>query len=91
MRTGLLTTMSAALSASRHGAFILFEGIDRCGKSTQSAHLAATLPNAELIRFPNRETVSLPTALVEVNNQSYGCFYRLSGRLSAVTSDLHQN
>ena len=56
MRTGFLA-MSAALPLSRRGAFILFEGIDRCGKSTQSTHLAKALPNAELIRFPNRETV----------------------------------
>ena len=48
------------------GAFILFEGLDRCGKSTQvqllSNHLkaaAATSPSAgsvEDIRFPNRES-----------------------------------
>jgi dTMP kinase len=62
------TIMSAlsATSAKRRGAFILFEGIDRCGKSTQSKLLAdylATSPKrdgpvggAELIRFPNRES-----------------------------------
>jgi dTMP kinase len=42
---------------TRRGAFILFEGLDRCGKTTQSALLAefvkAQRP-AELIRFPDR-------------------------------------
>lgn len=44
----------------RRGAFFLFEGLDRCGKSTQSAQLAASLAKtskAELIRFPDRTTV----------------------------------
>jgi dTMP kinase len=39
------------------GAFILFEGIDRCGKSTQAAMLAHSLAQSslsELIRFPDR-------------------------------------
>eukprot|EP01041_Mallomonas_annulata_P005215 gene5215-10435_t len=39
------------------GAFILFEGIDRCGKSTQSSMLSQFLSitmMSELIRFPNR-------------------------------------
>ena len=62
------TTMSALSAAStKRGAFILFEGIDRCGKSTQSKlladYLATSSPKvdrggggAELIRFPNRES-----------------------------------
>jgi dTMP kinase len=39
------------------GAFILFEGIDRCGKTTQSGLLAAYAASkgkCESIRFPNR-------------------------------------
>ncbi len=45
------------MTESRRGAFILFEGIDRCGKSTQSAMLSKFLSLsmvAELIRFPDR-------------------------------------
>lgn len=41
----------------KRGAFILFEGIDRCGKSTQAARLTELLQGAgqaEFIRFPNR-------------------------------------
>lgn len=44
----------------KRGVFILFEGVDRCGKSTQSAMLAKSLSEsqrqAELIRFPERST-----------------------------------
>lgn len=44
----------------KRGAFILFEGVDRCGKSTQSAMLAKYLAESqrqsELIRFPERST-----------------------------------
>ncbi|KAJ3159604.1 hypothetical protein HDU86_001613 [Geranomyces michiganensis] len=41
---------------SRRGAFIVFEGIDRSGKSTQAALLAASLANSILHRFPDRTT-----------------------------------
>ena len=35
----------------------MFEGVDRCGKTTQTKLLAESLfPEAELIRFPARET-----------------------------------
>jgi dTMP kinase len=43
--------------SSTRGAFILFEGIDRCGKTTQSGLLMnhmATKQSTELIRFPDR-------------------------------------
>ncbi|ORX89231.1 thymidylate kinase [Basidiobolus meristosporus CBS 931.73] len=47
-------------SAAKRGAFILFEGCDRCGKTTQSSklveHLRATGVATELMKFPNRET-----------------------------------
>lgn len=46
--------------SSKRGAFILFEGIDRCGKTTQSKRLVSLLQqrgqNVKHIRFPNRET-----------------------------------
>lgn len=38
------------------GAFIVFEGVDRCGKTTQTKMLAESLPNAALMRFPDRST-----------------------------------
>ena len=50
----LLTTK---ISKSR-GVFILFEGVDRCGKSTQAAmindYLNKSSKASELIRFPDR-------------------------------------
>lgn len=55
----LFTTFTAksSLSMSTRGAFILFEGIDRCGKTTQSGLLVnhlATKQSTELVRFPDR-------------------------------------
>lgn len=50
-----LSMMSAA--ASDRGALILFEGIDRCGKTTQSQLLTEyikTKTSCEFIRFPDR-------------------------------------
>lgn len=53
--------MSALVN--KRGAFILFEGIDRCGKTTQTKLLSDYLQTSrvgscgtELIRFPNRES-----------------------------------
>lgn len=60
-----------SLSLPKRGAFILFEGIDRCGKTTQCELLVKYLnsltpeqtteksqisPTAEFIRFPNRKS-----------------------------------
>lgn len=42
-------------SSSTRGAFIVLEGVDRCGKSTQTAMLGKAL-DAELMRFPDRTT-----------------------------------
>ena len=45
---------------SARGAFILFEGVDRCGKTNQAQRLVATLCNAGtpavFMRFPDRDT-----------------------------------
>ncbi|WWC66436.1 thymidylate kinase [Kwoniella pini CBS 10737] len=47
-------------SSSRRGAFIVFEGLDRCGKSTQVARLVERLERkgdrARLQKFPDRTT-----------------------------------
>jgi dTMP kinase len=66
-----VNTMQSALGSAiptsavpSRGAFILFEGVDRCGKTTQTKmlqeHLQGsgfpTTPIAELIRFPDRDT-----------------------------------
>jgi dTMP kinase len=56
--------MSATSAALRpRGAFILFEGVDRCGKTTQAKRLAEALASASpggkgsvFMRFPDRET-----------------------------------
>ncbi len=49
-----------AASKAARGAFILFEGVDRCGKTTQSMRLVDTLKaagvKAELWRYPDRTT-----------------------------------
>lgn len=48
------------MAQARRGAFILFEGIDRCGKSTQAKAVAAGLRGegyaVEEMRFPDRTT-----------------------------------
>jgi len=50
------------MESSGRGAFILFEGVDRCGKTTQANLLAEHLAGkdndekAEFIRFPDRTT-----------------------------------
>eukprot|EP01117_Protostelium_nocturnum_P001183 TRINITY_DN11502_c0_g1_i1.p1 TRINITY_DN11502_c0_g1~~TRINITY_DN11502_c0_g1_i1.p1 ORF type:complete len:236 (-),score=92.98 TRINITY_DN11502_c0_g1_i1:18-653(-) len=48
------------MSSNKRGALILFEGIDRCGKSTQVQHLYDNLKNnskkVALMRFPDRTT-----------------------------------
>jgi len=45
-----------ATSTTSRGALIVFEGIDRCGKSTQSQELGRYLASAgysvEVMRFP---------------------------------------
>jgi len=50
------------MSATKRGAFVLFEGIDRCGKSTQVKLLVDFLNKSaiqsEVMRFPNRETAT---------------------------------
>lgn len=38
----------------KRGALIVFEGCDRCGKTTQCALLAATMPDSKVIAFPDR-------------------------------------
>ena len=52
-------TMTEAES-SRRGAFVLFEGIDRCGKSSQTKMLVESLKakgvDAELWCYPDRTT-----------------------------------
>lgn len=47
----------------RRGAFFVFEGLDRAGKTTQAARLCANLPNSYPVRFPDRES---PTGRVLV-------------------------
>ena len=52
----------SAISAAKRGAFILFEGVDRCGKTTQCKRLTASLTETlgagkvEFMRFPDRTT-----------------------------------
>lgn len=63
----------------RRGAFFLFEGLDRAGKSSQAARLAESLSKrspAELIRYPDRTTAvgsligSYLTSSQELNDHS---------------------
>lgn len=60
----LSTTTSSSTTPptqqQKRGAFIVLEGVDRCGKTTQVARLVSTLQSqglaAEAIRFPDRTT-----------------------------------
>jgi len=51
---------SSASAAASRGAFILFEGVDRCGKTTQAKRLAEALSSSgkgsAFMRFPDRDT-----------------------------------
>jgi dTMP kinase len=56
--SSVIAKIVSSLKMNR-GAFILFEGIDRCGKTTQSTLLTNFLNQkrkTELIRFPNRNS-----------------------------------
>ncbi|KAF1330975.1 Thymidylate kinase, partial [Globisporangium splendens] len=52
--------LDAASRAGRRGIFLLFEGVDRCGKTTQTKLLRDALnansQQAELLHFPDRST-----------------------------------
>ncbi len=68
-----MSSASSAASAAARGAFILFEGVDRCGKTTQATKLVEALKaagqNAVLMRFPGawcNEFESCATLLVVV-------------------------
>mgnify|MGYP006149273671 CR=1 FL=1 len=58
--SGFSTSKSAAKQASR-GAFIVLEGVDRCGKTTQASLLVKHLIGIGLatvaMRFPDRTTM----------------------------------
>jgi hypothetical protein len=40
------------LSMAKRGAFVVIEGLDRAGKTTQCARLLARVPGAVLLKFP---------------------------------------
>jgi dTMP kinase len=50
------------MTTSRRGALIVFEGVDRCGKTTQTTRLVDTLTkrgkDVRLMRFPDRTTAT---------------------------------
>mmetsp|Transcript_5532 Transcript_5532/g.8439 ORF Transcript_5532/g.8439 Transcript_5532/m.8439 type:complete len:258 (-) Transcript_5532:629-1402(-) len=60
MLTGGTSKSSPAAAATKRGAFILLEGVDRCGKTTQCSlllkHLLSISIAAVAMRFPDRTT-----------------------------------
>lgn len=59
MAASLLTTTGGLKIGASRGAFILFEGVDRCGKTTQVGMLKEYLAKSresEQIRFPERKS-----------------------------------
>lgn len=61
------------------GAFVLFEGVDRCGKSTQAQLLESK--DVVLLRFPNRQTATgkviddYLNKRIELNDQAIHLLY----------------
>jgi dTMP kinase len=45
-----------AEAKQQRGALVVFEGLDRCGKSTQAQLLHTALEGSKLVRFPDRTT-----------------------------------
>ncbi len=59
MAASLITTSNGLKIGAGRGAFILFEGVDRCGKTTQVGLLKdhfAKSRETEQIRFPERKS-----------------------------------
>mmetsp|Transcript_12009 Transcript_12009/g.13772 ORF Transcript_12009/g.13772 Transcript_12009/m.13772 type:complete len:132 (-) Transcript_12009:401-796(-) len=60
MITSSTTKAQSAVTTGKRGAFIVLEGVDRCGKTTQSGllvkHLISLGIAAMSIRFPERTT-----------------------------------
>jgi dTMP kinase len=73
-----------ALGRCSRGALIVFEGVDRCGKSTQCAKLVEHLESlglpVELWRFPDRSTAigkMIHSYLSNATNVDDGCIHLL--------------
>ena len=62
MTSAAAASAPAAASAASRGLFFLFEGVDRCGKTTQARRLCEALAAAgercELLRFPDRASAT---------------------------------
>lgn len=86
------------MASQRRGAFIVLEGLDRSGKSTQAAALVSRLKtingenSAKLMKFPGQDYSTLPTArAVQLGPRQNDDYWQDDRRLSAFSERIRRS